>query len=488
MTESVSYLGLGTSLFLPWVLGSIWCFWLLRKSGRYNLALVLGQGYLLGILATTLFLYLWGFFGLPFQFWWLAAGLLLLCIAGVIALKKQTLESRPQREIATVPVWQLLTASILIMLILARYLTILQEMAFRPLFAWDAWMNWAPKAIVWFHLGEFTEFVSPRDWLTNPEKVDAYTLGATGVWRFPVVIPLIQLWGMLGAGVAKHSLIYGPWFLVVITMGLSLYGYLRLAGHSFLVAVTACYLLLNLPYLNVHTALTGYADIWVMAAFGCATFALQEWERHRESSQAIIALLIAALCSQMKIPGLIFGGIIALSFTLLALNAFQRKRVIILCIITAVGVGILAYGVEVSLGEIGNLKLSLSRFTIPYIGSFSFNYHPVHDAVLTTLYLMFNWHLLWYLFAGAIMYSILRRQFLNLPIALLTNLGVALLFILFVYYFTGRYKFAEDYTQINRALIYLSPLIVMFLFQSSLTGGRPASPTTGNQSSRYRPI
>jgi hypothetical protein len=467
MTEPVSYLGLGTSIILPWILGFIWCLWLLRRSGRYNFAVVLGQGYLLGILATTLLLHLWGTVGLPLHFWWLAGVLLALCACGVIALKLQEPASGARQVKPAIPLWQLVTGCILIGLILFRHAIILEEMALRPLFPWDAWMNWSPKSIVWFYQGEFTEFVSPRDWLTESQHSEAYTLGASGAWRYPVVIPLIQLWGMLGAGVAEYNLIYAPWIIVVIAMGSSLYGYLRLTGQSFLAAVTASYLLLSLPYLNIHTMLTGYADIWVTAAFGCGTLALQEWERHREHSQIIIALLIAALCTQMKVPGLIFGGFIALSFTLLALNIFQRKRIIVFSAITIVGILILAYGVDIPLEETGRLKLSLTGVTIPYIGSFNFSYHPVHEAVVNTLFLMINWHLLWYLFAGMILYSVLQHRNIKMPVALLLNLTMTILFLLFVYYFTERYKFAEDYTQINRALIYLSPLLVMFIFLSS---------------------
>jgi len=41
------------------------------------------------------------------------------------------------------------------------------------------------------------------------------------------------------------------------------------------------------------------------------------------------------------------------------------------------------------------------------------------------------------------------------------------LFVFFVYYFTSRYKFAQDYTQVNRALIYAIPIMVFYLFSTN---------------------
>ena len=49
------------------------------------------------------------------------------------------------------PYWQKGVMTMLLALLAWRYLTIVQEMLLRPLYAWDAWMNWVPKAIVWFH-------------------------------------------------------------------------------------------------------------------------------------------------------------------------------------------------------------------------------------------------------------------------------------------------------------------------------------------------
>ena len=102
-----------------------------------------------------------------------------------------------------------------------------------------------------------------------------------------------------------HSFLFLPWILAVINLGLALYGHIRLNGSSVLTATLACYLLLSMPYLNVHTALAGYADIWLAAAFSLAIFALGEWHLNRSWSYGMLVLLMAFFCSQIKAPGLV---------------------------------------------------------------------------------------------------------------------------------------------------------------------------------------
>jgi hypothetical protein len=55
-----------------------------------------------------------------------------------------------------------------------------------------------------------------------------------------------------------------------------------------------------------------------------------------------------------------------------------------------------------------------------------------------------------------------------IPAPLLSgSLLLALLFVFFVYYFTNRYLFALDYTQVNRALVYTTPLLVFYIIHAS---------------------
>ena len=94
----------------------------------------------------------------------------------------------------------------------------------------------------------------------------------------------------------------------------------------------------------------------------------------------------------------------------------------------------------------------------------------------TTL-VMTNWHLLWYVFIFLGVATVIKGKAITAPSLLSGSLLLALLFILFVYFFTNRYVYALDYTQVNRALIYTTPLLVFYIIQAS--GSLLATTPTG---------
>ncbi|RLA46113.1 MAG: hypothetical protein DRQ97_08405 [Gammaproteobacteria bacterium] len=469
MNGSFSALGLLTSLFLPWILGSIWCYWLLSKSGRHNLFVIIGQGYLLGISLTALTLGVWEFIGLPLWFWATALTLLGMCVIGFFAIRGQSTTKIVVAKTPPLEKWQIVVTTFFILLISCRYTTLVQEITLRPLFSWDAWMNWSPKAIVWFHSGEFTPFVSPGEWLQQAEDTTAYTMGARDSWKYPATVPLIQLWSMLATGTSDHTLIYLPWLLVILALGLALYGHLRLAGASMPLATLGCYALLNLPYINVQTVLAGYADTWVAATFGCAVFALHEWGEHRQWPYAVLSLLLALLCTQLKIPGLIMGGIIVAVFLSSIIKFGKTSGITLLTALVLCIVYIAVFGVDFSIPNLGRIALSTDGITVPYIGYYELSYHPVHHAIIDTTLLMINWNLLWYLFIFLGLLRVANGTVFRTPSLALRSVLLALLFIFFVYYFTNRYIFAVDYTQVNRALIYVIPPLVFYMIYARST-------------------
>jgi len=473
-------IGLVTSLVLPWALGSVWVYCLLRKSGHWNGFVVAGYGYLLGVFGTTLLIRAWAAAGLPLHFWSLAAAVFALTLTGLAALRLQAVPAAPARISPRPEIWELAVTALFLALILHRYVTIFQEILLRPLFAWDVWMNWAPKAVVWYHYGELLRWVSVPDWLQAPAEALAYTAGAGDAWKYPETIPLIQLWGMMAMGTSDHTLIYLPWFFAAVSLGFALYGHLRLSGASVVISTLACYLLLNLPFINAHVALPGYADIWLTAAFGCAVFALHEWGQRRQWQYALLALLLAAMSSQLKIPGIVLGGIVCLVL-LSSIVKLTGKAWLILAVLSSACLLYLAcVGLDLPIPGAGRLALSLHGIELPYIGYYDIAFHPVHRALINTTLVMINWNLLWYLFIFACLAMLTKGKFFTVPSLVLRSLLLVLFFILFVYFFTNRYVFALDYTQVNRALIYATPLMVFYLILAgrALTGTRKSAQLT----------
>ena len=116
------------ALFLPWLTGTAWTYWLLSRNGNWHPAAVLGHGYLLGIFATTLIMRGFQLAGLQQSFLgtslWLAA--FALAAAALVYLKPG--ESRYKPSEPRLPGWQKAIIGLLLMLIAVRYATILQEL------------------------------------------------------------------------------------------------------------------------------------------------------------------------------------------------------------------------------------------------------------------------------------------------------------------------------------------------------------------------
>jgi hypothetical protein len=460
MQDTLSVTGLLVAQLLPWACGAVWIRWLLARTGRSNLAIVLGQGFFIGIFLTTLVVRLWDVLGMTLNFTALASVVAALTLLGaLLQLKRPATVSVTVKPSPSPPVpWHFALVGILLALVVWRYSTLFQELLLRPLYAWDAWMNWAPKAIVWFHQGTLVDYVSPEGWLTA--GVDDYTLGNRKAWNYPITVPLIQLWNMLGAGTWDHGGVYLSWLLAPLCLGLALFGHLRLAGVSLPLAAVAAYLLLSMPYLNVHSVLAGYADIWVAAAFALGVCALREWEHTRHWAFAALSLALAALCAQLKVPG-IFMALILLGVGLRASFALPPLREAGLTLVLLLGVAVLvALGVSAEIPYLGHVTLSFERMEIGRIGFFDPALHPVGGVIAETFFELINWHLLGYLVPAILLYGLFRGRLLQSPDAATLAAILAFVFILSVFFFTGYYVQALNYVTLNRALLYTVPAII----------------------------
>lgn len=465
MIDAISLPGLLVALILPWLCGGIWTNALLRRTGRCNVFVVLGLGYFLGLFVTTLVIRLWDVAGFDLSFWGIAAVLSLTGVLGILLGVRRPETVSPQTTKDVIPGWHIALGTVLIMLIAWRYVTLLQELLLRPLFAWDAWMNWAPKAIAWFHYGGLVDYVSPSQWLLA-EMPEAYTLGNPQATPYPITVPLIMLWSMLGAGTWDHGAIYLPWLLAPLALGLGLFGHLRLAGVPFLLALVAVYLLLSIPFLNVHSALAGYADIWVAAVFGLAVCALYEWRRCRHWAYGLVWLVLALMCSQLKVPGIVLG-LIVLFFGILGWLNFSAKQELGALVAGAILVAaVLLIDISLNIPYVGQVTLADGVITMGSVGHFRLEYHDVTAPLFNTLFVMMNWNMLWYLLPLFLFYCCLPRNSSRQLISDFLPVFAALVFLAIAFIFTDRYKTVLNFNTVNRALLYLVPAMVFCFFLS----------------------
>ncbi len=242
-------IGLTISLLLPLALGVIW----LRKYWKdSHWAAVIGYGYLLGMFFTTLLIQIWDAAGLPLNFDRLYITLTILLAIGLWANRSTNTSLLSSSDgINTnqckLRGWQQLLWFSLYTILIIRYAGIFLEIAWRPLYPWDAWTNWVPKAKTWFELKELAPFVSSSDWAANSIHHDVYTLGNSSASTYPPVVPLIQTWTALGIGTWIDNLANLPWVLCVMVLGFAFYGQANNLNISPLSSMLTVYILLSLP-------------------------------------------------------------------------------------------------------------------------------------------------------------------------------------------------------------------------------------------------
>ncbi|MFU8765666.1 MAG: hypothetical protein ACNA7T_14135 [Haliea sp.] len=451
--------GLLVATLLPWIAGSavLRC-WLGPVPGT----LLLGHGYLLGQLLVVLLLLAWDALGLQLAWWPLAATLALLSAAlWGYSWRRHPGHWRPALALAPADLLWLLP---LAWFLWSRGSVLAEELALRPLFAWDAWMNWVPRAVVWFDHGRLTDFVLPPAWLAAAPGTEVYTLGNWRASDYPPGVPLLLLWQMLGAGTADHTLLFLPWLLLPAACALALWGHLRLHGLGRVPAALAVYLLLSMPLLTTHAVLPGYADLWLGACFMLGAMALAQWQCSGEWRYAGLTLALALFCTLLKTPGLGFALLLVLGVLLYRWHPPARwLRWGLLCGLLLLGAGLLA-GLNPQLvaqladrpaldlpGHLPGLQLQLSPL-LPYLGQ--------------TFFVDDNWHLLGLLLVAALLARLLvcGVASLNSIALLLLTLGAVVLVLIFG--FTQYGQSLEQGITFHRTFLYLTPLAVFVAFAS----------------------
>ncbi len=450
--------GLIIALVLPAFLGVAWLQLLWRDS---HWAARLGYGYLLGIFAVTLIMRVWGGFGLALNFTFIAV---LIFVLSVMPLFFLSVKATSKACIKFVPFhasWQRLVVFLLLSILLVRYGWILLEIIWRPLYPWDAWMNWAPKAKIWFELKELIPIVTMRDWPLASIYNAAYTLGSPPASTYPPTLPLIQTWTALGMGVWKDNLVNLPWGLCTVALGLSFYGQGRMLGAAPLSTVIFLFLILSIPYTNVHTALAGYAELWLAAFYALAGMSFINWSQTRDTKQAVLCVIFAIACAQTKNPGIIWASF----FIPASIFVFLPRRwgyISVGLIAAALVALILLGGFSLHFGGV-ELTLKPDIIRITGLGSFPIGYHPVGKMFFTNYLIFGSWHLLgWLLLVLAVPLVVIAiYSYKYFAATVLMVLGV--LFLCFVFFFTSHYKAALDSTTINRAAFHMLPLLCFYM-------------------------
>lgn len=459
------------ALLLPGWCGSLW----LRAGwGRGTLPgfwpMALGYGYVLGMLAATLLLRLMDALAIPLNF--AIPALLMAAAAGWSAWwvwKTPGQAGTCPGGGEAPPRWQRWLWVALLAWLAARLAVLALETVWLPLFPWDAWSTWMVRPRAWLEARQLLTFQDARAWLDDTSG-RVYHIEA---WRYPLTVSLIALWSALASGQWHESTIHLSWWLCGLALGLGFYGQSRLWGATPLQAMVFAWLLLSLPLLDVHMALAGYADLWLTTVFGLSAIAFMQWVRFRDGRQGILAIVLALFCPSIKQEGLVW---LALFIPSLLVMGLPRRHWLALTGFLVLLLGGLFVGAW-SFHDSGSGVSPMISDVLQTLGITNFRlvYWNSWQAVVESLLILDNWHLLGYLLLMAILGSVRllaykpalsgevgshrSRRDLWATTVFILSLAVAFFGLFFL---TEAGRWAEDFTSINRIILHFVPALLFW--------------------------
>ena len=446
----MDYLALTLGLALPWLLGIALLLALdWPQSPAHDgddsagtAALRLGYGYFIGALLLTLWMRALsaadvGFGRIS------VGGALLFAVAALFAwvARRSDISVRAIRNATSTRVrpplsrWQQWAWRLVLAWLGLRFASLAAEIMWRPLYPWDAWMQWATKARVWFDLGRIVPFVRSDVWLSG-----ATTAYFDASPDNPSTVPLLQVWSCVALGRWDDSAMNWPWLCMLLALTLAVYGSLRRAGLSLVGALTGAYLVASLPLLDTHAALAGYADLMLAGVYSCAALALHRWALRRDARDVALALLFALACPLVEISGMVW----ALTLVPGVIVARFPRR----------GPKLMAFG----FGMAALVVLVLAQSEPALLGySLHLDYQPPWHSLAAAYLFSGSWHLLWYAVIALAIIGARRLVRPPLaPLAMIAASGFGVLFIAFA--FPGAMSVVQFGT-VNRATLQLAPLL-----------------------------
>jgi hypothetical protein len=204
------------------------------------------------------------------------------------------------------------------------------------------------------------------------------------------------------------------------------------------------YLVMSIPFFNIHTAIAGVVDIFVAIAYGMAAMSLWQWTRTRHHADLVLAAVMAAVCAAVKIEGSLWA-LTLLPGLLVAIN--RRVGLWLVALLAVAALLYLALGPK----EITLFGYALrTRFT------------NVSMPLLQHMFVMDNWHLLWY---GAVIVVVLRARRLFAPefAPLTVTIAAGLAFVVVVFFFSSASGGVDDETLVNRLPFHMLLALAYYL-------------------------
>jgi hypothetical protein len=435
-------IALALSIAVPWIAGAL-CIRAATARSPQPVAIAIGYGYLAGLFGVTLVMRALSLVGLRWGVAWIAVPIVLLAVAAYFRLRSIGTARSPMRAhvaLATLGGAARAIFAFLLLLTCVRLVMLGVEVVLIPLVPYDAFAQWATKSRVWYEYGRMIPFVHVSEWGR-----------ATGAMHFtdthpeyPGTVPLFQVWTALWLGRWDESLVNVPWVAACVSIGIAFYPQLRRLEFGTVKAMFGTYALLSLPFLTIHVALAGIADLFVAIAYGLAAIAMWQWAITRQASDAGLAVLMAIVCASVKLEGSLW----VLTLVPCAVTTLNRRLgLAMMGAVAAAAVLYLAFGPA---------ELRVFGYTLRT------RFVDVSYLVYEHLFVMDNWHLLWYAVVGVVVVHA-RALFGNRLAPMTVTMLAAVAFIGVVFFFSTASGGVREESLTNRLVLHTVPAFVFYL-------------------------
>ena len=430
---------LALSIAVPWAAGTL-CIRAATR-GAQPPAIAIGYGYLAGMFGVTLVMRALSVAGIRWGVVSVAVPVALFAVAAYLRLRSlgnARGATRGLGALATLTGAARAIFVVLFALTAVRLAMLAAEVVLLPLVPFDAFAQWASKSRVWYEYGRIVPFVSTADW---DQSAGAMRFTDTHP-EYPGTVPLFQVWTALWLGRWDESLINVPWVAAFAALGVACYAQLRRLEFGAVQAMFGTYALLSLPFLTIQVALAGIADLFVAIAYGLAAIATWQWAITRQRSDAALAVLMAIVCASVKFEGSIW----ALTLVPGVVTALNRRAG--LAMLGAVGAAAILY-------------LAFGPSELRFLGyALRTRFVDVSTPLYEHMFVMDNWHLLWY-GVVAVIAAHARMLFGEQLAPMSATVLAAVAFIIVLFFFSTASAGVMEDSITNRLLLHT---VVVFVF------------------------
>lgn len=210
-------------------------------------------------------------------------------------------------EVPGLPRWQKVIGTAAILLALINLGLAGGYAVITPFVSWDAWTHWILIARHWVGQDAISPLMGLAEWLDSPPGEGRFVIS----WNSPVFLPVLVTWSADLAGGWDECQLSALWPATNVAIVLCTAGWLRWRAVNWAGCAVGGYVASGIPMIVAHTALAGYADIWLAGAFlvACTVGAVANDDRRCPVLLLVICAL-AILIIFIKPAGMVWNLIV----------------------------------------------------------------------------------------------------------------------------------------------------------------------------------